>query len=224
MRWNTARDRSRKRARTQWARMPLILKRNLKLLGGFIGNGEPPPPPPCVRACILLVSMLRNIHKVINGPAETALENAQETHHLFLVLSRMENPPVRTVFLCGQLKMTKNFMYTLPFLLQLGRVASEEATVDFRRKTLQEKKSSKVNTSECILIFVSAFKTGVLYYVLSLSPLHPPPPLSLSLSPSTPLQCSKIKRNWWSPKLKAGVRGPPPEKNLKFKVAKPPEI
>ena len=26
--------------------MPLILKRNLKLLGGFIGNGEPPPPPP----------------------------------------------------------------------------------------------------------------------------------------------------------------------------------
>ena len=42
-----ARDRSRKRARTQWARMPLILKRNLKLLGGFIGNGEPP----CVRAC-----------------------------------------------------------------------------------------------------------------------------------------------------------------------------
>ena len=33
------RDRSRKRARTQWARMPLILnmlKRNLKLLGGFI--------------------------------------------------------------------------------------------------------------------------------------------------------------------------------------------
>ena len=46
MRWNTAaRGRSRKRARTQWARMPLILnmlKRNLKLLGGFIGNGEPP--------------------------------------------------------------------------------------------------------------------------------------------------------------------------------------
>ena len=37
-----ARDQSRKRARTQWARMPLILKRNLKLLGGFIGNGEPP--------------------------------------------------------------------------------------------------------------------------------------------------------------------------------------
>ena len=31
--------------------MPLNLKRNLKLLGGFIGNGEPPPPPPCVRAC-----------------------------------------------------------------------------------------------------------------------------------------------------------------------------
>ena len=46
-------DRSRKRARPQWARMPLILnmlKRNLKLLGGFIGNGEPPPPPPlCTR-------------------------------------------------------------------------------------------------------------------------------------------------------------------------------
>ena len=37
-----ARDRSRKRARTQWARMPLILKQNLKLPGGFIGNGEPP--------------------------------------------------------------------------------------------------------------------------------------------------------------------------------------
>ena len=39
------RGRSRKRARTQWARLPLILnmlKRNLKLLGGFIGNGEPP--------------------------------------------------------------------------------------------------------------------------------------------------------------------------------------
>ena len=43
------RDRSRKRARTQWARMPLILQRNLKLLGGFIGNGEPPPPPLCTR-------------------------------------------------------------------------------------------------------------------------------------------------------------------------------
>ena len=45
------RDRSRKRARTQWARerMQMILnmlKRNLKLLGGFISNGEPPPPPP----------------------------------------------------------------------------------------------------------------------------------------------------------------------------------
>ena len=26
--------------------MALILKRNLKLLGGFIGNGDPPPPPP----------------------------------------------------------------------------------------------------------------------------------------------------------------------------------
>ena len=24
--------------------MPLILKRNLKLPGGFIGNGDPPPP------------------------------------------------------------------------------------------------------------------------------------------------------------------------------------
>ena len=49
MRWNTA-DRSRKRARAQWARMhmPLNLKRNLnsKLLEGFIGNGDPPPPPP----------------------------------------------------------------------------------------------------------------------------------------------------------------------------------
>ena len=42
------RDRLRKSARTQWARMPLILKRDLKLLGGFIGNGEPP----CVRACV----------------------------------------------------------------------------------------------------------------------------------------------------------------------------
>ena len=30
--------------------MPLILKRNLKLLGGFIGNGEPP----CVRACVFV--------------------------------------------------------------------------------------------------------------------------------------------------------------------------
>ena len=29
--------------------MPLTLKRNLKLPGGFIGNGEPPPPPPCTR-------------------------------------------------------------------------------------------------------------------------------------------------------------------------------
>ena len=47
------RDRSRERARTQWMRMPLILNRNLKLLGRFIGNGEPPPPlPPCVRAWI----------------------------------------------------------------------------------------------------------------------------------------------------------------------------
>ena len=52
MRWNMDmdHDRSRKRAHTQWARMPLILKRNLKLLGGFIGNGELPPPPPlCTR-------------------------------------------------------------------------------------------------------------------------------------------------------------------------------
>ena len=50
--WPLTRYRSRKRARTQWARLPLILKRNLKLLlrgGGFIGNGEPPPPPPCTR-------------------------------------------------------------------------------------------------------------------------------------------------------------------------------
>ena len=50
MRWNTA-GIDRENARTQWACMPLILKRNLKLLGGFIGNGDPPPPPPCVRAC-----------------------------------------------------------------------------------------------------------------------------------------------------------------------------
>ena len=34
----------------------------------------------------------------------------------------------------------------------------------------------------------------------------------------------EIKRNWWSPKLKAGVRGSSPRKNFKFKVAKPPEI
>ena len=34
----------------------------------------------------------------------------------------------------------------------------------------------------------------------------------------------EIKRNWWSPKLKAGVRGSSPGKNFKFKVAKPPEI
>ena len=33
---------AKKRARTQLARMPLILKRNLKVPGGFIGNGEPP--------------------------------------------------------------------------------------------------------------------------------------------------------------------------------------
>ena len=34
----------------------------------------------------------------------------------------------------------------------------------------------------------------------------------------------EIKRNWWLPKLKAGVRGSSPGKNVKFKVAKSPEI
>ena len=45
--------RSRKCARTQWARKPLILKRNLKLklLGGSLATVNPPPPP-CVRACL----------------------------------------------------------------------------------------------------------------------------------------------------------------------------
>ena len=49
MRWNTAGiDRENVLACSERAykRMPLILKRNLKFLGGFIGNGEPPPPPP----------------------------------------------------------------------------------------------------------------------------------------------------------------------------------
>ena len=48
MRWNTAEiDRENVLARTERPRpaaCALILKRNLKLLGGFIGNGEPPPP------------------------------------------------------------------------------------------------------------------------------------------------------------------------------------
>ena len=43
---NHGRDRSRKRARAQWARMPLILNRNLKLLGGSLAKVTPPPPPP----------------------------------------------------------------------------------------------------------------------------------------------------------------------------------
>ena len=43
-------------------------------------------------------------------------------------------------FLVRSIEVHKNFMYTLPFLLQRGCVSSEEATVDFRRKTLQEKK------------------------------------------------------------------------------------
>ena len=34
----------------------------------------------------------------------------------------------------------------------------------------------------------------------------------------------EIKRNRWSPKLKAGGPGSSPGKNFKFKVAKPPEI
>ena len=42
--------------------MPLILKRNLKLLGGFIGNGEPP----CVRACE------SSIRKHNDGPCRQA--------------------------------------------------------------------------------------------------------------------------------------------------------
>ena len=48
------RDRSRKRARTQWTRMVLILKRNLKVetsRGVHWQRWTPPPPPPCVRAC-----------------------------------------------------------------------------------------------------------------------------------------------------------------------------
>ena len=61
------RDRSRKRAQTQWARMPFILKRNLKLLGGFIGNGDPPPPPPpCVRAW-LFYGWLDSLNIIIRG-------------------------------------------------------------------------------------------------------------------------------------------------------------
>ena len=133
---------------------------------------------------MLLVSTLRNIHEVINiWSYRNSTWKCSRTHHVFLVLSRMENPPVITVFLCGQLKMTKNFMYTLPFLLQLGRVASEEATVDFWRKTLQEKKLQNqhqwVHSHFCLC--VQNWCVILTYFMCSLFlPPPPPPPLSLS--------------------------------------------
>ena len=50
-----------------------MLKRNLKLLGGFIGNGEPPPPPPCVRACFA--------HRFYNFVAAAAMCSGEQSLH-----------------------------------------------------------------------------------------------------------------------------------------------
>ena len=67
--------------------MPLILKRNLKLLGRFIGNGEPPPPPPCVRACTpkckadvqRLLGMVNYLAKFLPGLSDMCLPLRQLT-------------------------------------------------------------------------------------------------------------------------------------------------
>ena len=64
--------------------MPLILKRNLKLLGGFIGNGEPPPPPPLCTRLSSLIPLWVHVPTASTLEEKLLTQNPQlgrRTHH-----------------------------------------------------------------------------------------------------------------------------------------------